>query len=1281
MVCTTPSPRRAASVHKPTTLVEKVKRRLDIPLEHHSPAKRASPKGRYLQRASQDQNKVVDGSVTDVLWIAPTETTTWPRDTKDLFVIHRRKTVKLFRIVSGSQFTGGDLFNFCMTSRHFTVNEVAPKLSYNGVAIDNTMVLDDYPHGAVMILSGSAEIKKHSGKLWTCMCPFCEDMDGTQAAFSAYTTYRNKHIQTLRCKEPCQLFEEELLMGGKKSWGKDNDRKDYCKPWACPQGGVGEAQLDDRQETGGQGTDRGGVGEAQLDDRQETGGQGTDRGGDGPSVLARLSAGGDVPGAGRPVRQARQVQRDIEESESEEEDEDDEEGIPIVTQGPALTNLLMTPNGIANRRARRQAMQDNLERQYAEGYTLVMTAEDEELEKKMIIGPTMTTHNNKWMTAQIHAKPESLQEMIAGKMPTKLQDRQFVTSTWKAYKLGARAVIGTLSRYHQRQIHYADFLAFGQPQLVYPIDIVSLISKDLKTGNIKTFAYVAYKLIVQYQMEFAQKNQELFRPQVTNADQLPEMVLKKKLRKEAEAFRTECNNTIQAMNLVHPHRIFGAQQKEMTESRRDTQEQLQGQEVMDPSQIVPKYLADPEVKRLQSWMLQMAQDSQRVPSAHEMLLAGNTLLVRLLIMRGKRMELYRKLMREEYMDAQRAGIRMYHFSPSDTSENRPQRASNRSVYHLGGDLGDVVVETTEVDEEARPSSLEGVMVKIAHHKTSVAKGPAYIFLSLPDCMLMDAYDTLAMRYKRENNIIGDEGLKTPFFINSKGTTWGTTIDFGLFSKITGYSEFHTHLARKMFATWMVNQNNYQLRDHAAFAASHSTQVQTASYLGRNTQRLQALLADTVYTEAVHGDEEDMVRGRQMIRNPEYEQQRVEDLLSLDENRWRAAVERRRRDDIQVVPSPRRVITPDVVVSFLGLIVAVGQAGTLDRLLNQDKNILDTLLCGSSGLQNRRISSLLFAILDFCPQLEMAQVVLENINIYCQFLDPTSDLNKVERDYAKKLIEVLKKFQKSSDDFSAQEKNSLSIRLKDFLGPLNYENQYKYCMGNYRIKAILKKTMDSHFSKQKTILRMRDSRCAVGVTEAIRFMERRHASEQNLDILVADQMAAARRTEKPTSQVRVEQSSDDDEDLPIIDLPGASRGYTVRSGEITMRVPPNTPTKIWAGASSPKWTDEMKLELLRVWCLEVKNPLERAPTAGSKGPYNRQLNPVLNSGVVITVDGQDYELKSLIKSVDTLSQFMGGLGRKGLTGMYVCMYILNTINLIDFLQVRGTCRQGQGDWCM
>ena len=95
----------------------------------------------------------------------------------------------------------------------------------------------------------------------------------------------------------------------------------------------------------------------------------------------------------------------------------------------------------------------------------------------------------------------------------------------------------------------------------------------------------------------------------------------------------------------------------------------------------------------------------------------------------------------------------------------------------------------------------------------------------------------------------------------------------------------------------------------------------------------------------------------------------------------------------------------------------------------------------------------------------------------------------------------------------------------------------------------------------------------------------------------------------------------------------------------------TPTKNW-DTKSPKWTDSMKLELLRLWIIKSENPLVRSEDISGKGVYKIPIREMMEEGVGIKVEGQKYSLQSLVSvryGVDTLAGILQGVQGKGFSG--------------------------------
>ena len=75
---------------------------------------------------------------------------------------------------------------------------------------------------------------------------------------------------------------------------------------------------------------------------------------------------------------------------------------------------------------------------------------------------------------------------------------------------------------------------------------------------------------------------------------------------------------------------------------------------------------------------------------------------------------------------------------------------------------------------------------------------------------------------------------------------------------------------------MTNQNNMQLREYAAFAASHSVAVQQATYLGGSSCHLAAIVADQFFQRGITSDAVSS-QGEHFTINPDYDLEKRENL--------------------------------------------------------------------------------------------------------------------------------------------------------------------------------------------------------------------------------------------------------------------------------------------------------------------------------------------------------------------------------------------------------------------
>ena len=511
----------------------------------------------------------------------------------------------------------------------------------------------------------------------------------------------------------------------------------------------------------------------------------------------------------------------------------------------------------------------------------------------------------------------------------------------------------------------------------------------------------------------------------------------------------------------------------------DNKSELQGQTIPDPNMVLPAFYQDPHVKEIQKKILEMAEDNCKTDplTKEEFVQMTNFLLQCLSIKNPHRKEILGKLTVEDFMKGGTKNVNIYSFetgtAPKDSSSEQSY------MWDLGEGNGTYRIIETQLDNNSEDAHRQGFILKQGIHKTG-AQGAATVFLSLPDKILMDAYDNIAHCFCRENGY--ERKLESPFFINSKGTSFLRTqdIDYRLFCEIAKISSFTQVHGRKMFAGWANNQKSMQLAEMAAFTANHSEQVQQAHYLSEESKRMRGIVASAHYQNKIIPEAEEVLSlstGQRYMISKEYSQQIGDNLKTLQEkNRERALQQLKEKND-QIEATPERVITPTVAISLVELIVAIGEDGELGKKINKD--ILDELLTGKE-VQNREQRSLIMECIDFDPSLPQCKILNENFFSFCRMLDEQKTIEEAENMWTKKLAEVLKNLHKK--------KSQLSFNYLTVLGQINEKfgkcvtrvrtdvitNQeynkieYKYNFGNLNIERQLNDYNEKQITKDKEI---------------------------------------------------------------------------------------------------------------------------------------------------------------------------------------------------------------------
>ena len=550
-----------------------------------SPAKLASPKGRFLaqnneaEKTEQEINnsvEVFDGTVTDVKYIGKAGQTKWAMDNLEFYVLVPDVSVTMFcldnsvRPIPMSELRDLLLHNLERTSI------VQPTLFYKGEPVDPDKEVQAYPDKSALILAPANSEVKHSGKLFSCACPDCA-VEGSMPGWQISKSFNKFHVKKKQCKSKCShpLYMESHFEG-KKSWGNDQTYKNSSgkrntKPFGCPSGHTG---LGDPEETS-------------VDSKRAASQRQSKR-----SEKSVLQSANESDHSAESVSQASdQVKRPRRKTASYERIKDIEQALlDSMSEGDSGDEAIVVSNENKvkplpildkdvqvkeNQEKRHQRMKRMNALQYEDDHVFQLNEDDRENERKIITAPCLTKINGKWAEAQENMSENSKQAFREGRYKdVDKNDRQYISKTHVSYRNGARKIMGELTKYYSKEIHYKDFFAFGEERFLRCKNILPEL-ENMPSGGVASHALEAYKLIIQAQLEESRReeNELKFKTSVQNWETMDPPVLKDKCHKAAERMRTEANNILKEMTAAKPHGQLDRKQKIQTETRRRDKEQ------------------------------------------------------------------------------------------------------------------------------------------------------------------------------------------------------------------------------------------------------------------------------------------------------------------------------------------------------------------------------------------------------------------------------------------------------------------------------------------------------------------------------------------------------------------------------------------------------------------------------------------------------------------------------------------------------------------------------------
>ena len=760
-----------------------------------SVAESLSPAGDLDIADQEKEYRFSFGSLPDIIYVGHKDQKDWSGLTlSDFYIIIQDRVALNFRMSKKAPFSlfPADVVDFLKTFPE--VNDFSfPVLIFKDMEVPaDTNLVNFLLTKPTFILAESGSAVDHSGRLFTCGGVHCRDSDGHPMGWTKLSNYK-AHAKKRRNKPgACCLLDEDLLMvpTGKRGWG---NLADYLggNPHGCPT----DMKLSQFQSA-----------EVDLPDLV---------------VEDPLEPAIEVVPAPTDHQQrvTRQTIRERKKRERKKSKQSEKE-VP-------LPSLIETAGIAENSSQRRITMAVQLDSPPTET-SFEPDVQDLDFENRFIKAPCMTG-SKKFQRARAdltELRPESLEAMQKGQLPDYKMDSDYVAETYKSTLRGAHLLMTVLGKDLGRErIHYRDFLAFGTNELIWPRNVVSLLDTQLKSGNDKGSALTAYKLILRTQSEESRKAELSFSSYIPDKDRedLSPVQLQHKCMKEAEVFRTSVTNVLSEMVKQGASTGFRAQQKVQQDRNKELQTRLQGPLVPDASTVLPKYFSNDWVLSQEAELLACARDSSRIPFRKQMKSFTNLLMVRLMLKGTHRKEIMTKLQRKNYLEAKSEGLRVGNFSPveatdteddddNDDDDDDDTAAGGAAVEGLksrdlvlvlgdtaDGDGGQFRLNLGPVDhsgaklnkgrksqkqkeeQDGLRAATEGICISRNLHKTFY-KGDAFLWLSLPDVVLMDSYEVIAIRYCKEHHY--SYGMEDRFFFTPQGKEV-TDIDFGAFSRISG----------------------------------------------------------------------------------------------------------------------------------------------------------------------------------------------------------------------------------------------------------------------------------------------------------------------------------------------------------------------------------------------------------------------------------------------------------------------------------------------------------------
>ena len=866
--------------------------------------------------------------------------------------------------------------------------------------------------------------------------------------------------------------------------------------------------------------------------------------------------------------------------------------------------------------------------------------------------------STRWNSVKNTAPPELLDMVKTGKLPT--SGTQFkhmwkdIASTPILYASGLRYFLGQLQRSLQEsratchklingKLHLWQMLEFTEWNLIrFPEDPMPLI-ENISSPNMQKNAFCGYKQLLdstllwlarlnggieKFFIETRQEEGEDDKDYHARVKEDESKALDNRM-KEMDYIQRIVDN----MGKDKPWAKMEGTSAWRREQKDKFAAEYLGQGEVDSS-CITRYLNHPLVIDFFDNMLKIASTEQ-VVSGNQMANITRQLLSITHIKQGHREEIWKKMTLEHWNDAVTGPDCAFPYvSPSQVDIEAARQMGRVHRGHRESFLDNEEIYVRQNLQKPDPlvhddplgpghegdnrELLVGKATVVKEHKTG-RKYPAYIWFSQYDVVYLRAYESIRCRFLQS---IGKDGedLSVPFFINSKGEGYLTNqrMDWTWFREINQCGKFTSHKARKIMSDYIKRKKSAVMVEGREFTMCNSDTVDKDHYQSALRKKTLAMLTMATYRQDLAGEVETGVSTEKDVPYFSTEQRDRE-------RRGRAQADRQYMERffeaeetmlVRVQPTLRRVTTPRVRKALVDCLCACK-----DKYITSKGNMVDLFMSGDN-VWSKACAKLILRMIFLLPQeLTCVNVIKENILVFAQLSKEVANVRKLEWAYAWKLLEIVKSLKKSPSVESSALLYSLAKLNKAFW---NEGNFLGYSFGNLNLRTSIQLMLSQQENKEKQL-------CA-----------------DNPDRRTKEQFLAERRVK---TLAYIEKRNEDR--AQESEGPSTARSWIAES---TTPQAPSTADggdkslgKDWDRTGRVHWSDSMKLELLRIWIEKVEDPMVRALTVSGKGPYKKQLKPLIEKGVPIVVDGETFNLATIITDTDTLAQFLQGIKSKGLSG--------------------------------